>query len=823
MKFIFLLLTFILTFTANANYLDLDEVTGGGGGGGGAVDSVFGRTGAVSASFGDYSAFQIINAPSGNILSTTVQNAINELDLEKLALTGGTLTGDLQLNTLLDVKDADFNFIAVQAPVNIAANYTLTLPIDDGLTGQVLSTDGAGVLSWLDLPNPDIIVDADADTKIQVEEAADEDKIRFDTDNNERMIIDNVGGVGIGTSTPSGKAILDVQSITRGVAFPRMSATQRDAITSPIEGLLVYINELDKFSYFDGTAWLNFPAAWSYIEDADKNTLIQVEEGANDNTIRFDTDGTQRLVVEADGDVSVGVVEPAVMETTAAFQVDATTKGFLVPRLTTSERNSINPPAEGLLVYDETLDDFYFYDSTTLVWKPLYGLQDLDADTKIRFTEPTADTDAIRFDTLGAERMTITANGNIGVGTTTPDASALLDVSSTTKGVKLPSMTTDEREAIVSPAAGLIVYDTDFSKFHYWSGTEWFSLDNGIGHGVVGPYLFKLAPDGCDNVTTTCTDIVVDGDTLVNFQRINPLTGKIENALTVIPDNTFITDATSIGPNGVFYMGAKYDWVAGTVSFIPHLSTNNIDIGDEILLAGPFTNATPAITGYVRFYHFATDTTVGWSDDLADVERSRVVDGIQHSLILPIAPDPTDGSQYHISMATGTTFNSLLRDPKGHISEFGAKNTFTTNATYKYKPGLEAFDFFAAGTPSVIAGEYWDSTANGGLGDYAVITNNNNFTVTAFFAFPGEPSNQFVGMMVDDRFHTSIENARNEVFTGQVLDGRPQGLDAAALVGYLILKGTSLTNHKYGDPLNDGITWEFIGPRDFNRCKCCCS
>tara|TARA_Y100001973_G_scaffold77478_1_gene113407 strand:- start:8695 stop:9297 length:603 start_codon:yes stop_codon:yes gene_type:complete len=50
--------------------------------------------------------------------------------------------------------------------------------------------------------NEDTLQDADNDTKVQVEESADEDKIRFDTDGAERMIVDNIGRVGIGTSAP---------------------------------------------------------------------------------------------------------------------------------------------------------------------------------------------------------------------------------------------------------------------------------------------------------------------------------------------------------------------------------------------------------------------------------------------------------------------------------------------------------------------------------------------------------------------------------------------------------------------------------------------
>ena len=47
--------------------------------------------------------------------------------------------------------------------------------------------------------------DADGDTKIQVEESADEDKIRFDTAGTEGMIITDAGKVGIGTTSPASR------------------------------------------------------------------------------------------------------------------------------------------------------------------------------------------------------------------------------------------------------------------------------------------------------------------------------------------------------------------------------------------------------------------------------------------------------------------------------------------------------------------------------------------------------------------------------------------------------------------------------------------
>jgi hypothetical protein len=71
------------------------------------------------------------------------------------------------------------------------------------------------------------------------------------------------------------------------------------------------------------------------------------------------------------------------------------------------------------------------------------------------------------------ERMRIDSAGSLGIGTASPNASAILDVQSTTKGVRMPNMTTTQKNAISSPAAGLMVFDTTLSKLCVYSGAAW--------------------------------------------------------------------------------------------------------------------------------------------------------------------------------------------------------------------------------------------------------------------------------------------------------------------------------------------------------------
>ena len=65
---------------------------------------------------------------------------------------------------------------------------------------------------------------------------------------------------------------------------------------------------------------------------------------------------------------------------------------------------------------------------------------------------------------------------NVGINNTNPNPSAVLDVASTTQGFLPPRMTTTQRNAISSPAAGLQVYDTTLNRPCFYDGTTWITL-----------------------------------------------------------------------------------------------------------------------------------------------------------------------------------------------------------------------------------------------------------------------------------------------------------------------------------------------------------
>ena len=72
-----------------------------------------------------------------------------------------------------------------------------------------------------------------------------------------------------------------------------------------------------------------------------------------------------------------------------------------------------------------------------------------------------------RFTILVAFLITVCTFAQTGIGTATPDPSAQLEVSSTTKGFLPPRMTTAQRDAIIDPADGLIIYNTTTNILEY--------------------------------------------------------------------------------------------------------------------------------------------------------------------------------------------------------------------------------------------------------------------------------------------------------------------------------------------------------------------
>ncbi len=102
---------------------------------------------------------------------------------------------------------------------------------------------------------------------------------------------------------------------------------------------------------------------------------------------------------------------------------------------------------------------------------------------------------------------------NVGIGTLTPDPSAILDIKSGDKGLLIPSMPTIQREMIASPANGLLVYDTDIHQFCYYVDSVWTKLGKQIFEEVNG--VVKYTGSVHHNFIFGRDSMPANGDTLI--------------------------------------------------------------------------------------------------------------------------------------------------------------------------------------------------------------------------------------------------------------------------------------------------------------------
>ncbi len=76
--------------------------------------------------------------------------------------------------------------------------------------------------------------------------------------------------------------------------------------------------------------------------------------------------------------------------------------------------------------------------------------------------------------------FSLTIKAQVGIGNTNPDSSSMLDITSTSKGMLAPRMTTAQRTAITTPANSLLVYDTTLKSFYYYdtTTTAWVKINS---------------------------------------------------------------------------------------------------------------------------------------------------------------------------------------------------------------------------------------------------------------------------------------------------------------------------------------------------------
>jgi hypothetical protein len=193
----------------------------------------------------------------------------------------------------------------------------------------------------------------------------------------------NIQAVGIigttyanfGSQSYDASVVLGAQSTSAGFLPPRMTTTQRDAIATPATGLKVYNTTTNTTDTYDGATWQTF-GQQTLIKGSGSTsatTALLVQNSAGSLLLRAKDDGQVQLGSSSnftvDGNTTYNRYELTVgglsSIPSAILSATSTTRGFLPPRMTTTQKNAISSPASGLQVYDTDLNQMSYYNGTT--------------------------------------------------------------------------------------------------------------------------------------------------------------------------------------------------------------------------------------------------------------------------------------------------------------------------------------------------------------------------------------------------------------------------------------------------------------------------
>jgi hypothetical protein len=137
--------------------------------------------------------------------------------------------------------------------------------------------------------------------------------------------------------------------------------------------------------------------------------------------------------------------------------------------------------------------------------------------------------------------------GQIGLGTTSPATTAVLDLSSSSKGLLTPRMTILQRNAIVSPAIGLIIYNTDDADFNTYNGTTLGWQDFNARYKKITSNINTTTALLSDELVSEMTFSPSEGNYMVSFNgqyKNNPST----TVTTIVTQNASSIDTSLCHP-----------------------------------------------------------------------------------------------------------------------------------------------------------------------------------------------------------------------------------------------------------------------------------
>ncbi len=627
----------------------------------------------------------IPNNAAGNIAATTLQGAINELDTEKLsdvtgsALADGTVwvgdgsnqaqevsvTGDVAMSntgaTTIQANAVESSMILdgeiVDADISATAAIART-KMANGAANRLVVNDGSGALSDAAAITGNRALTSDVNG-IPVASTVTGTELGYLSGVTSALQIQLDGKVALAGDTMTGQLLIDggadeVQFAIEGDTLQTANLVEiRNSASTVIasvsaDGSVSAATDLTTKSYVDtAISGINTDE----IADADNNTKIQVEEGANDDTIRFDTAGSERMVIDASGNIGIGTPTPSdlltVMGTDLSSGVRIVNRDSTAPAYpginifnykgatgagsaslslrgangTNTTPSAVNSGEQLGLIMSSGYGDTTQVNSASISFDAAGNFTDSSAPSNIRFSTTSSGSTTV------SERMRISSSGNVGIGTSLPGTK--LDVEGTIQigdGGETCSVATN---------AGMIRYNS--GNIDYCNGSAWTTL------GVSGAGLTNL-----NGQTGSTQNFAVDA------AGTAPAINSVTNTHTLsipLASGAGVTSGT-LSKTDYDAFSAKLDSVVGET-----LTSAQFWVGDV-------TNAAAAVTmsGDATMDNAGAVTIANNAITSAKINDGEIVD----------ADISTTADIARSKLAAGTANRLIVNDGTGEISEAAA-------------------------------------------------------------------------------------------------------------------------------------------------------
>lgn len=313
------------------------------------------------------------------------------------------------------------------------------------------------------------------------------------------QIIDGPVTIGLRVK-PVSTAALQISENSKGFLAPTLTTSQRDSISNPATGLEIFnLTTLSK-EVFNGTEWAILGGIGTIDLTSNVTGILPVSLGGTGSDVQNFVD------LSTDQDIF------GIKNFTGKIKMTSTGNGLGLPNLTTAQRDAVDPPEGGDIIFNVTTSQANLYDGDS--WATFGGGGTHPVDLSSDVTSVLAIANGGTGET-SKSFVDLTTDQNI---SGYKNFVHKIRMTSNANGLGLPNLSTAERDAVVVPEGGDVIFNTTTSALNLFDGDSWEAV--GAGGGGTHPVdltsdvtgVLPIANGGTGSSTQNFVDLTTDQD-----------------------------------------------------------------------------------------------------------------------------------------------------------------------------------------------------------------------------------------------------------------------------------------------------------------------